>query len=745
MNANDFTSKLKEYLPEEVALARRGYYFTRKLYGELRQSEKKHLSKKEIEQRLNHALGTAIIVADLQLDITSILATLFHDVMENGTKEIEEKIRDEFGDEVAKLSSNVAQLSNVIQVTREENYRQKRSQAEILRKMFVAMSEDVRVILIKMSGRLQRMRQITLLSPERRLTFAQETMNIFAPLAHQLGISRLKWELENLAFEYLEPEKYREIVHFVGMRRAKREEYIEQVSNIIRKELEKAGIKANVSGRPKNIYSIYQKKEKYATQGKSLNDIYDLFALRVILDKTPRSLSEKEAENGKKEEAECYHTLGVIHNLWHPLPSQFDDYIANPKKSGYRSLHTTVIGTENNPLEIQIRTSEMHREAEYGIAAHWRYKKTDREDKGFEKKIARLRQTMEKYQQDAFSLFEDDLKIDAFQDRVFVYTPKGEIKEFPQGATPLDFAYSVHTDLGHRCVGAKVNDKLVSLSYKLQNGDSVKILATKSERGPSRDWLDSDYTKTSNARVKIRQWFKKQEREENIKQGRDLLEKELRRLGVSFKSQEEIAKLFEFENLDDFLEALGCGDISPAQIATKVLTPQVERPKLPVKRLKQSSIQQSCPAVKVLGVDGLLTYAAKCCNPVPGDEIIGFVTRTRGIGIHRKDCPNIIYEDEKERLIEVEWDLHELPLYPVIIQIEGWDRIGLLRDITATISEKKMNISSINSFIPESGIICFSLAIEIKDIGELSRLLSKIEQVRGVISAVRSENFQESK
>ncbi|MDZ4230770.1 MAG: bifunctional (p)ppGpp synthetase/guanosine-3',5'-bis(diphosphate) 3'-pyrophosphohydrolase, partial [Dehalococcoidales bacterium] len=591
-------------------------------------------------------------------------------------------------------------------------------QAENLRKMLLAMAEDLRVVFIKLADRLHNMQTLNALSHDKRRSIAQETAEIYAPLAHRLGIWELKWQLEDLSFRYLEPRKYQQITRLLASRRIERERFITQVIQILQQEFDRAGIKADVSGRPKHIYSIYQKMEKYATLGKDFSDIYDLLAVRVLVE----SISD------------CYSALGIVHNLWHPLPDQFNDFIANPKQNGYQSLHTIVMCQGTIPLEIQIRTQQMHRTAEFGVAAHWRYKEGEKKDLHFEEKIGWLRQLVEWHRElSGAEEFLESVKTDIFIDQVFVYTPKGEIKELPKGSTPLDFAYRVHTDLGHRCIGAKVNGRLVPLNYQLNNGDAVEIMATKTSRGPSRDWLNPvlGYIKTSHAREKIRQWFKKQERTENIERGQELLEKAMRQLGIALNEKERIARLFKHDNLDDFYAAIGYGGITTHQIAMKLATQQ-QQPRI----TEVTPPKQTSSAIKVRGTRDLLTQLAQCCHPVPGDNIIGYVTRSRGVTVHRQDCHNVIHEDEKDRLIPVEWGESD-SLYPVIIQVQSWDRVGLMRDITTLVAEEKINITSVSLTNNPDHTISTYLTLETANLAQLSRLLSKIEGVQEVISATR--------
>jgi guanosine-3',5'-bis(diphosphate) 3'-pyrophosphohydrolase len=705
---SELTKKLQEYLPpEKIASINDAYNFAKTAHQEqLRKSG---------EPYLEHPVQTALVLAELQLDANSISAALLHDVPENCGISITE-IEAKFGGEIAKLVDGTTKLgklslSGETVVTTE-------AQMENLRKLLVAMAEDLRVVFIKLADRLHNMRTLDALPAEKQRRIARETLEIYAPLSHRLGIWELKWQLEDLSFRYLEPEKYHEVAKLIAARRVQREKLIAQVIKTLESEFQKEGLKAEISGRPKHIYSIYQKMEKYAALGKNFDDIHDLLALRVLVSTIP----------------DCYSAVGVIHSLWRPLPGEFDDYIANPKPNGYQSLHTTVM-YEATPLEIQIRTHEMRHIAEYGVAAHWRYKEGEKKDIQFEERIGWLRQLIEWHRElTGTEEFLESVKTDIFIDQVFVYTPKGEIKDLPKGSTPLDFAYRIHTELGHRCIGAKVNGRLVPLNYELQNGDKVEVMTAKGERAPSRDWLNPQlgYIRTSHAREKIRQWFRRQQRAENIEHGREILDKEMRRLGIKLTEREELAKLFRYDSADDFLAAIGYGGISTHQIAAKLST-QPEPPKaisgiaLP---------KQTVSAIKVLGVGDMLTNLAQCCHPVPGDEIIGYITRSRGVSIHRQDCYNIIHEDEKERLIPVEWGQTD-SLYPVSIRVEAWDRVGLIRDITTIVAEEKVNIAAASSISHDDQTVSEYFTLETRDLAQLSRLLGKIEGVSGVISITR--------
>ena len=634
---------------------------------------------------IQHPLATAVTIASLRMDAALIAAGILHDVPEDTGRPLA-LIEEQFGPEVAKLVDGVTKLSRVRWVPKEQSgegtVKEKRRvddqayRAENVRKMFLAMADDVRVVLVKLADRLHNMKTLGFLPPEKRRRIAQETLEIYAPLANRLGIWQIKWQLEDLAFRHLEPVKYKEIAGSIKSRRAARERYISRVEAVLEEELKKAAIPADISGRPKHIYSIYRKMER---QGTDISQIYDLQAVRIIVG----------------EVRDCYTVLGIVHSLWHPLPGQFDDYIASPNESMYQSLHTTVLCLDAKPLEIQIRTREMHQLAEYGVASHWRYKEGVKKDAKFDAKIAWLRKLMD-WQQDMMigaQEFVDSLRTDVFQDQVYVFTPKGEIKELTAGATPLDFAYRVHTDVGHRCVGGKVNGRLVSLDYQLKNGDIVEILTSKSSRGPSRDWLNPNlnYIKTIHARDKIRQWFKKQQRDENIARGREMLEKELKRLGLDFGKLDEVASAFKYEKSDDFLAAVGYGDIDTHQVAQRLSPAPVEEELPPTVAAIPIADTRG---IQVQGVGDLLTRLARCCNPVPGDPIVGFITRGKGVTVHRTDCPSVINEDEPERLVKVEWGRMDHQTFPVTIRVDAWDREGLVRDVAAVVADEKVNIAS---------------------------------------------------
>jgi guanosine-3',5'-bis(diphosphate) 3'-pyrophosphohydrolase len=520
----------------------------------------------------------------------------------------------------------------------------------------------------------------------------------------------------------LQPDQYRHIAKLITSRRPQRENLIEEVMETLRQEFKKANLKAEITGRPKHIYSIYRKIEKYAAQGKHFDDIQDLMALRVIVETVP----------------DCYSAIGIIHNMWRPIPGAFDDYIANPRPNSYQSLHSAVMFKGITPLEIQARTQSMHHTAEYGVAAHWRYKEGRQEDAHYEEKLGWLRQLVD-WQRELSGAeeFLESVKTDIFIDQVFVFTPKGEIKDLPQGSTPLDFAYRIHTDLGHRCVGGKINGRLVPLDYQLQNGDVVEIMTTKRNKGPSRDWLNSSlgFVKTSHAQGKIRQWFKKQERAENTERGKEILEKELKHLGLSKTvDREELAKHFKYDSADEFLAAIGYGGLSTHQIVMK-LDAQQEQPQITTEEVAKP-LKAPTSSVNVMGVGDMLTNIAQCCHPVPGDKIIGYVTRSKGVTIHRQDCYNVLREEDKERHIKVEWGQTD-SFYPVGVQLEAWDRVGLVRDVSTILAEDKINITNMTVIENKEGTTIVRLALGIKGLQQLSRIMTTLEGIKGVTGITR--------
>jgi GTP pyrophosphokinase len=709
-----------QYLgPNELEAIRRAHAYAEELHdGQLRKSG---------EPYIVHPLAAAETLAELKLDADSICAGLLHDVVEDVGVEISE-LEERFGPEVAKLVDGVTKLSKMEWQADGPDRRPLDDQAmwaENMRKMFLAMAEDIRVVLIKLADRLHNMKTLDALSEDKRKRISQETMDIYAPLANRLGIWQVKWQLEDLSFRHLDPDQYREIASKLQSRRQSREKHIARVVEILENELSSHGLKAEVYGRAKHIYSISRKMQ---ARRADFSQIFDLLAVRVLVDSVP----------------ECYHALGVVHALWHPLPGQFDDYIASPKESLYQSLHTTVVSLDGRPLEIQIRTHEMHQTAEYGVAAHWRYKEGKKADLKFDAKVAWLRQLMD-WQKDVVGgaqEFVESLKSDAFQDQVYVFTPKSEIKELPNGATPLDFAYRIHTDVGHKCVGAKVNGRMVSLDYRLQNGDIVEIVTARGSKGPSRDWLNPNlgYINTANAREKIRQWFRRQQREENIARGRELVEKELKRLGLSQMKLEDIPAHFKHDKLDDFLAAVGYGDIHPHQISMRLGEQEARDEVTLSKPIKPADMPSR--GIRVLGVGDLLTRLARCCNPVPGDEIIGFITRGKGVTVHRVDCHSVISEDEKDRLVKVDWGKTTQEVFPVTVRVEAWDREGLVRDVSALVADEKLSITALSAVVHKDQTATVWCTVEVSGLQTLSRILSRLEGIRDVFNVVREVGGQ---
>ena len=674
------------------------------------------------EPYIQHCLAVAQMLAELRLDTDTLAAALMHDTLED-THVTYEQLETEFGDEIARLVDGVTKLGQIDQLSgmSERNIKED-TQAESLRKMFLAMVDDVRVVLIKLADRLHNMRTLSSLPEHKRKRIARETLEIFAPLANRLGIWQIKWELEDLSLRHLEPSTYKEIAALIDERRPDRERYITKIVNKVQQELSQAGINAEVGGRPKHIYSIYRKMNR---KGVDFDQIYDVRGVRVTVEST----------------RDCYAALGIIHSLWRPIPGEFDDYIATPKDNMYRSLHTAVVGPEGKPLEVQIRTYEMDYTAELGIAAHWRYKEGQRQDPVFDNKIAWLRQLME-WRQEVTDVHEfiDSLKTDVFQDRVYTFTPKGDIIDLPNESTPIDFAYHIHTEVGNRCRGAKVNGRLVALDYRLRNGDQVEILTAK-RGGPSRDWLNPHlgYVKTSRARSKVRQWFKRQNREENIIHGREMLERELKRLGLDETPYDQIAKRFNFDKVDDLMAAIGAGDINAHQIAGRAL--ELVRPEEEILDIPSVRALPPTPAtgVRVNGVGDLLTNLARCCNPLPGDDIVGYITRGRGVSIHRQDCPNVLRMKDQERLIEVDWGPEEVTeTHPVNVRVEAYDRQGLLRDIASIVADEAINLSAANiATRKKDNVATMMVTLEIADIDQLSRVLARIERLPNVVEARR--------
>jgi GTP diphosphokinase / guanosine-3',5'-bis(diphosphate) 3'-diphosphatase len=680
--------------------------------------------RKSGELYIEHPVAVATTLAELELDPDTLSAALLHDVVEDTPLTLSD-IRDEFGDTIAEIIDGVTKLDRFKFGSAEEQ------QAENMRKMLIAMAKDVRVILIKLADRLHNMETIDALPPSRRRAIAEETLEIYAPLAHRFGISQIKWRLEDLSFEVLYPKRYQQIQRMVSERRVEREKYMQQVAEQIEAELKKNKISADVSGRVKHFYSIY---EKMVNRGVEFDEIMDLSAVRVIVDSVK----------------DCYGALGIIHSMWPPVPGRFKDYIAMPKLNMYRSLHTVVISLEGRPLEIQIRSEEMHRTAEYGIAAHWLYKETKRRDSGGR---AWLKQVME-WQQEMRdpTEFMRTLKIDLFQDEVFVFTPKGKVLSLPQGATPIDFAYNIHTEVGHRCVGAKVNGKMVPLSYQMQNGDIVEVMTSKSAGGPSQDWIN--IVKTPRARNKIRQWFSQERREDERQEGKEALDRAMRKRGVPFQRKEvariltQVAEENHCSKVEDLYRLIGAGNLSPNQVANKVAQ-YLEPPKkaesvivpesesvVGARQEAEADQQRLNQRIKVHGIENALVQTAHCCYPVPGDPIVGFVTRGRGVSVHREDCSNVQgLSREADRMIEVSWQKAEPAVRVAEVCVEAWDRPKLVRDIATVLGDQGINILSASFSADTQHLSKSYFVFEIGSDVHLDETLGDLKKIDSVIDA----------
>jgi guanosine-3',5'-bis(diphosphate) 3'-pyrophosphohydrolase len=720
--------KISKYLSEEdVEMVRRAYVMAEEAHrGQTRSSG---------EPYIVHPVAVAEILADLELDAVTLSAALLHDVVED-THVTDEELVAKFGPEVATLVDGVTKLERIKFNSKEE------AQAENLRKMFMAMAKDIRVILIKLADRLHNMRTLKHQPMEKQVKTATETLEIYAPLAHRLGISTIKWELEDLALRYLNPQQYYRIVNLMAKKRKEREEYVQGVIDALKQKFQELDIKAEISGRAKHLYSIYRKMVNF---NKQFNEIYDLLAVRIIVDSIK----------------DCYAILGIVHTMWKPMPGRFKDFIAMPKANMYQSLHTTVIGPRGEPLEIQIRTWEMHRTAEYGIAAHWLYKEKSNtqgkegastpnaKDASFQQKLAWFREILE-WQQDFKDAqeFMETLKFDLFADEVFVFTPKGDVIQLPAGSVPIDFAYRIHTDIGNRTIGAKINGKIVPLDYKLKTGDIVEVLTSKHSYGPSFDWIK--VVKSSQAKSKIRQWFKKERREENIAKGRENIEKEARKHNLNLewltdKNLEEVAHKFNFPKLEDMLAAVGYGGFSAHQVITRIVekikreTPPAESGQIPEVKQEPKKSKKSNLGVRVKGIDNMLIRFSRCCNPVPGDEIKGFVTKGRGVSVHRTNCPNLlaVEENEADRLIEVEWENAPSVSYSVEIEITALDRRGLINEVMMAVAETKTDITAVSGRADKRKMATISLTINIRNVDHLHSVVERIKRIKDIYTVRR--------
>lgn len=678
------------------------------------------------EPYIIHPLAVAYILAELHMDLQGIVAALLHDVVEDTDYTLED-IRMLFGDEVAFLVDGVTKLSQF-------HYKEKQDQQlENFRKMFLAMAKDIRVVIIKLADRLHNMRTLGVFRREKQIRIAKETLEIYAPLAHRLGIYNIKWELEDLCFHYLYPDEYYDLVRQMKQKRQAREEIVDETMHVLQEHLEKAGIKATVTGRPKHFYSIYKKMKK---GHKDLSQIYDLYAVRVIVDTIPQ----------------CYAVLGLVHSLWKPLPNRFKDYIAVPKPNMYQSLHTTIIGTQGQPVEIQIRTWEMHHISEYGVAAHWRYKegRTRSADK-LDDKISWLRRILEWQDTNDPKEFMNALKLDVFSDEVFVFTPKGDVINLPQGSIPIDFAYRIHTEVGNRCVGAKVNNKIVPLDTKLKNGDIVSIITSKTGK-PSYDWLSM--VGSADSRAKIKSWFKKANRGEKIEKAEEALQEEAARLGYSWKElstksyMEQTAKDMGTQTVDDMLASVGHSGITIKNVLAKLIALykkdhhlEDDKDKEAEKALEnlkpRKADGKASGGILIKGESFVDVHLARCCNPVPGDEIVGYITRGRGVTVHKADCPNMAHVEDPNRLVEAEWQNDTNGLFSVNIEIISYDRTGLMADILGVMTDLKMPVTSANVRVADNGVAYMNIGIQIKDLQHLEYVMVKIRRIKGVHSVRR--------
>ena len=722
ISVDELIDRIRRYHPEDdMDLVRRAYEFAENAHaGQVRKSGDPYFV---------HPLAVAIILTDMMLDATTIAAGLLHDCVEDVEGVTSEVIREKFGQDVELLVDGVTKLAQIDFTSREEQ------QAETLRKMFLAMAKDIRVVLIKLADRLHNMRTLKYQKPERQVPIARETLDIYAPLAHRLGVYTVKWELEDLSLRYLDPEGFYDLVDKVGMKRAEREKWIAGIIQQLKVKLQQAGMKAEIEGRPKHFYSIYRKMK---TQNKTFDQITDLIAIRVLVN----------------TQQDCYFALGVVHSLWQQVPGRFKDYISMPKANMYQSLHTTVIYA-GQTFEVQIRTYEMHRTAEYGIAAHWRYKEGKQVDM-FDQKLGWLRRILD-WQNEARdpSEFGELVKVDLFADEVFVFTPRGDAISLPRGATPLDFAYRIHTEIGNKCIGAKVNRRIVPLTYQLETGDFVEVMTSASSHGPSQDWLN--IVKTSEAKAKIRAWLKRENREENVARGKDMLEREARRMGFTLnqlmkgETYENLLKRNSLSNADDLYAMVGYGGLSTVQVLNRLAEELKKQQKL--EQAEQAALNPEPPAeekkrpssssngVIVKGESGMLVRFARCCNPLPGDDIVGYITRGRGVSVHRADCTNLKDSGvEPERMVEVEWEGQSDASYEADIQIVAYDRSGLLAEISMMFASMNVSITSLTAHQSRSrkGTALFNMSVVIKNTAQLDKIIRDLGKHPDVIEVYRS-------
>ena len=693
------------------------------------------------EPYIIHPVSVAIILTEMGMDTNTIVAGLLHDVIED-TDYTYDDIAKIFNKEIANLVDGVTKINKIRYKTKEEQ------QADNVRKMLLAMAQDIRVIIIKLADRLHNMRTLKFMSPEKQKQKAQETLDIYAPIAHRLGMSKVKWELEDLCLRYLHPDEYYNLVKDIAEKRVEREKYISYIIEELKQKLKSANIECDIEGRPKHFYSIYR---KMVDKNKSIEQIFDLTAVRILVDTVK----------------DCYEALGIVHTIYKPIPGRFKDYIAMPKPNMYQSLHTTVIGKQGKTFEIQIRTFEMHETAEYGIAAHWKYKQgvnsNDKEEKGQGKevtianKLSWLKEILE-WQKEASDAeeFMEGFKLDLFSDEIFVFTPKGVVLSLPAGATPIDFAYKIHTDIGNRCIGAKANGKMVTLDYKLKTGDIVEILTTSTPKGPSMDWLG--IAKSNQARSKIKQWFKKAKREENIEKGKDVIEKECKRQSVNFSDickgieYEKLCKKYHLNSLEDLYANVGEGIITASVIILRLRGENASQDKILQNEKTNKDIEEQISktennktmnnGVTVKGLSNIMVRFARCCNPVPGDEIVGYVTKGRGVSIHRKDCSNFksIIEKQKEKVVEVSWGKAEGTAYVAELQVRAEDKLGLLSDVMVIITQAGLPLVSLNAKTEKNNTASINLQVKIDDIEQLRILIKKIKALKGILDVYRVNN-----
>ncbi|KEH98145.1 RelA/SpoT family protein [Clostridium massiliodielmoense] len=698
-----------------------------------------HKKQKRIsgEPYIIHPVEVACILAEMGLDENTIAASLLHDVIEDTDYTYEDVERD-FNSEVANLVEGVTKLGKIKFKTKEEQ------QSENVRKMLLAMTKDIRVILIKLADRLHNMRTLKYMTVEKQKEKAKETLDIYAPLAHRLGISKVKWELEDLALRYLNPNEYYDLVRKVAEKRKEREEYIERIIHELKEKLDEAGIKSEIEGRPKHFYSIYR---KMVIKNKTIDQIFDLTAVRILVE----------------DVKDCYAVLGMVHTMYKPIPGRFKDYIAMPKPNMYQSLHSTVIGPQGKPFEIQIRTYEMHYTSEYGIAAHWKYKEGEKNsDKDFEAKLAWLREVLE-WQRETSNPeeFMEDFKIDMFSDEVFVFTPKGDVINLPSDSTPIDFAYRIHTDIGHRCIGGKVNGRIVPLDYHLKTGEIVEVLTSPTPKGPSISWLNM--TKSNQAKSKIKSWFKKEKRHENIEKGKELVEKEAKRQGINFgkvakgNNLESLFKKYNFHNLDDLYVAVSIGGITAAAIVNKLIghiksqereehkeNETIDDIKEQLKSATVNKKRKNSPGIQVKGIDNVMIRFSKCCNPVPGDPIMGYITKGRGVSVHRQDCKNVkaLIVNDGNRIVDVAWEDENTRKseYITEIEVKAEDRTGLLAELMEAIIQTKIDLYAINAQPTKADMVIITIKFRISDVNKLKEVMRKIRKLQGVIAVYRTKS-----